>query len=323
MKNKIHISQETADILTACNKGHWIVPREDRVVAKGKGELSTFWLQFHHHGDATEVSSTRSGSSCGSVVLGTKDLHEPISTGTGSSSSPELEQALSSKQSRLVGWNCSILASYLRVIANQRASTGRSPEPQNEIQALEKKVADRKSSLFDEVQDSMGIASSNESIPGRSQASDHHVDLDEAVMDQLRDYVSAIARLYPENPFHNFEHASHVMMSADKLLTRIVTSSGNQLKKSLNASSGRDDSSEGESCDGDDAFGISSEPLAQFAVVLSALVRNGIPVLDRIVDFDVRCVFLTLRSNFFLHFCAVTFQNRSTTSIIPASPTHS
>jgi hypothetical protein len=29
---------------------------------------------------------------------------------------------------------------------------------------------------------------------------------------QLRDYVVRIANLYPDHPFHNFEHASHVTM---------------------------------------------------------------------------------------------------------------
>jgi hypothetical protein len=35
--------------------------------------------------------------------------------------------------------------------------------------------------------------------------------------DQLEDYVSAVASMYRDNPFHNFEHASHVVMSVVKL----------------------------------------------------------------------------------------------------------
>jgi hypothetical protein len=42
------------------------------------------------------------------------------------------------------------------------------------------------------------------------------------VLDQLEDYVSAVASMYRDNPFHNFEHASHVVMSVVKLLSRIV-----------------------------------------------------------------------------------------------------
>jgi hypothetical protein len=35
---------------------------------------------------------------------------------------------------------------------------------------------------------------------------------------QLSSFVSSIAALYQDNPFHNFEHASHVTMSVVKLL---------------------------------------------------------------------------------------------------------
>ena len=37
-------------------------------------------------------------------------------------------------------------------------------------------------------------------------------DLDPKVRAQLGDYISVIARTYRPNPFHNFEHASHVLV---------------------------------------------------------------------------------------------------------------
>jgi len=45
MKHRIHASQETADLLIAAGKCHWITPREEKIVAKGKGELQTFWVE--------------------------------------------------------------------------------------------------------------------------------------------------------------------------------------------------------------------------------------------------------------------------------------
>ena len=36
VRNKIHLSQETADLLVEANKSHWIESRKDIVVAKGK-----------------------------------------------------------------------------------------------------------------------------------------------------------------------------------------------------------------------------------------------------------------------------------------------
>ena len=51
-RNKIHISSQTAEHLIASNKSHWIKPRATKVMAKGKGELQTYWLVTHaiiHH----------------------------------------------------------------------------------------------------------------------------------------------------------------------------------------------------------------------------------------------------------------------------------
>ncbi len=51
------------------------------------------------------------------------------------------------------------------------------------------------------------------------------VDLGPTVRSQLRDFVDHIASLYQDNTFHtrsSFEHASHVAMSASKLLKHIT-----------------------------------------------------------------------------------------------------
>jgi 3'5'-cyclic nucleotide phosphodiesterase len=89
---------------------------------------------------------------------------------------------------------------------------------------------------------------------------------------------------YNDNPFHNFEHASHVMMSVVKLLSRIVAPNAvlealetpyemsvdeqqmqNKIASTLH----------------DHTYGITSDPLTQFAVVFSALIHDvdhqGIP----------------------------------------------
>jgi len=43
---------------------------------------------------------------------------------------------------------------------------------------------------------------------------------------QLRDFVLTIAGTYRDVPSHNFEHASHVIMSSEKLMKRIVNRDG-------------------------------------------------------------------------------------------------
>jgi class 3 adenylate cyclase len=45
-KNRIQVSEYTADLITQAGKGHWLIPREDVVEAKGKGMMKTFWLVY-------------------------------------------------------------------------------------------------------------------------------------------------------------------------------------------------------------------------------------------------------------------------------------
>ena len=55
VKGRIHVSQATADALTAAGKASWLTPREDKIVAKGKGLMQTYWVQ---------INAGSSGQSC-------------------------------------------------------------------------------------------------------------------------------------------------------------------------------------------------------------------------------------------------------------------
>jgi len=56
---RIHVSQETADALRAKGKAAWLTPREDKIVAKGKGELQTYWVQITSAGSTMSDFSSR------------------------------------------------------------------------------------------------------------------------------------------------------------------------------------------------------------------------------------------------------------------------
>jgi hypothetical protein len=42
---RIQVSQETADLLIAAGREDWVTPRQDKIKAKGKGMLQTYWLE--------------------------------------------------------------------------------------------------------------------------------------------------------------------------------------------------------------------------------------------------------------------------------------
>ena len=42
--NRIHLSDESADLLAVAGISHWLRSRDQLVTAKGKGKLKTYWL---------------------------------------------------------------------------------------------------------------------------------------------------------------------------------------------------------------------------------------------------------------------------------------
>eukprot|EP00797_Seminavis_robusta_P023348 Sro382_g131010.1 inhibited 3',5'-cyclic phosphodiesterase B (578) ;mRNA; r:20579-23566 len=82
------------------------------------------------------------------------------------------------------------------------------------------------------------------------------------VVQELHHLVSSIASLYHDNPFHSFQHASHVVMSVTKLLSRIVAPAQIEVAASKRSMH-------------DTTYGITSDPLTQFACAFSALIHDA------------------------------------------------
>jgi 3'5'-cyclic nucleotide phosphodiesterase len=93
------------------------------------------------------------------------------------------------------------------------------------------------------------------------------VELNELVVLELRLYISILAKSYRANSFHNFDHACHVSMSVHKLLQRIVASD-------CGAVSVLERSGEGDVDLHDCTYGIASDPLAQLAIMFSAIIHD-------------------------------------------------
>lgn len=228
-RDMVQISQATADLLEEAGKSHWLTPRDDVVVAKGKGEMKTYWIKPRNlQGEeddqmsmidegsvASEASSAR-GSSTGQSfrVMFRRPRAARASSRWGSLT---LEDTVGVKNARLVDWNVDQLHTLLQKVYSSRRA-------------------------------------------GQPNA---NVKLSPAIRAQLHDYVSKIESLYRDIPFHNFEHASHVSMSVNKLMRRIVDQEGSQADVRTTT------------------FGLSEDPLAHFAVVFSALIADvdhrGVP----------------------------------------------
>jgi len=99
----------------------------------------------------------------------------------------------------------------------------------------------------------------------RDNAKPSSVAMDYAIRDQLRDFVLTIAGTYRDVPFHNFEHASHVIMSSEKLMKRIVNPDAINYDQDPAVVSKQIF---------DLTYGISQDPLLHFAVVFSALIHD-------------------------------------------------
>jgi hypothetical protein len=109
-RNKIQVSQATADLLVAAGKGHWLKPRLGGVTAKGKGKLNSFWLN----------PSAKRGSSIESTDssdTGDQNLVDPTL------GSKELAEA-AVKQGRLVDWMVELLLEHVKKIVSSNLPTG-------------------------------------------------------------------------------------------------------------------------------------------------------------------------------------------------------
>jgi 3'5'-cyclic nucleotide phosphodiesterase/Adenylate and Guanylate cyclase catalytic domain len=273
LRNRVQVSQETADLLIASGKGSWIKPREEKVVAKGKGEMKTFWLELQRRKkgedsvtNSPELDSTlRDDTSVGS--LGDTDSD----TDGGEEWEQAARLAVSAKVSRLIDWNVDVLLRSMKSVVSRRRVANRRSIIKNPSSTSFTASMEFRSTVghktIDELQNFIPIYEFDP-LADRSEEDPEKVEIDASVEAQLYDYVSTIASMYKDKPFHNFEHASHVTMSTVKLLSRIV----NRSKK---------DDFESDRAFHESTYGISSDPLAQFACIFGALIHDidhpGVP----------------------------------------------
>jgi len=240
LANHIQISQDTANLLASADKSHWFKERESKVTAKGKGELTTYFLtmdQFTYDASNNKTSQIQT------------------------------ENDEKRKLIRSAEWTVEVMSLHLTEMAKVRKARKIAPDSRALIESLEQQTkrqgSDEGNQVINEVAEYI-------ILPDYTSSKDdgENVSLDDTIVRELQNYVQTIASLYNENPFHNFSHASHVVMSVNKLLSRIVAPD-------------LDDADDDGKKLHDHTYGITSDPLTRFAVVFAALIHDvdhsGVP----------------------------------------------
>lgn len=190
--NRIQATESTAIEIRKHKKGHWLRSREDQVEAKGKGKLTTFWVNPNDRTNSSVESETDSGS--------TPDLN---------SEAPQNEKM---RMDRLVDWNVEVLARLLCSIEAQRLTclkaglsvketTGTLDTGRDELTSS---LNDPKNLIIDEVKEIVPMA---KFFQTQVTVDPNSIELDPKVLSELKEYVVSIANVYArfENSFHNFE----------------------------------------------------------------------------------------------------------------------
>jgi hypothetical protein len=217
-RNRIHCSQATATLLESAGKS-WSTPRDDLVLAKGKGELQTYWIELAKKSNPSpRTGSTSSVNDENSVdiTLGDQQDKEWTRAGLGPSRQCIAQEdqktwELVEKERRLVDWNTDILCRLLKQVVVQRQIIGERHSESSHRRTLHASVANngsRGNMVIDEVAEIIELPKSQFVSEHELIEAGRNIALSPIVVEQVRTYVQATAASYPKNHFHNFEHVS-------------------------------------------------------------------------------------------------------------------
>lgn len=217
---KIHVSRKTAQELGREGKGHWVTEREELVAAKGKGFMSTWFAEPQHFelaDQALDAIPSKSDLSPEARLIDWNvavlaDLLKSVVAHHKSTRPPTHNSRMTNKlKDKRVSSNTSVCsASMMSGFSGSGHSLGSGKSGYSGHSGacvpLELFIGDNM--IRDEVLDTIPLPTYNEQKEKRwGRIKPEDVDLGDAVLDQLRAYVTAIAAKYPPNAFHNYEHA--------------------------------------------------------------------------------------------------------------------
>jgi hypothetical protein len=192
-------------LLASAGKKAWCRPREGKVMAKGVGEVTTYFLNIE------SIAKTVTGS----------NLSDDSTYKAGGDPSVVLQQE---RNDRLVSWNAEKLLHSLKLIIAHRMAQGKgvSTEATLSFQGHTQKG----NMPFHEVKEVIELPERDARVRDDVVAEYlTSISIGKQVEAQAKTLVKTIADGYSSNsdcPFHNYEHCTHVVQAVTKLLSRIV-----------------------------------------------------------------------------------------------------
>ena len=202
LKGRIQVSEQTADLIFAAKLEHWLLKREDKIEAKGKGMLQTYWLIIKTTDKIVPPSlpSSEDESNSTASAIGSYDM---VRNGS---------RSLSMQHSKLVDYNTECLLGLLRQILARRAISHDFQEVSSEGRTVKIQPAAVKS-VMDDTAECIQLPAFHAGIERSKPMDVDTVHVNPNVVTQLRGLLQEICQHYnSSNYFHNFEHATHVAM---------------------------------------------------------------------------------------------------------------
>ena len=206
-----YVPRLSSHVVGATNFSHWLRLREEKVVAKGKGEVITYWLEAKLISNGSK-SSSNSGS-C-DITNGTSapdtDAPEIESNCQTSrlSHSRKSNKICLDKVDRLIDWNTDNLLRLLQQIMNSRQNCTVASKSNDQDQVRNDDAAIEiflYANPFDEVKEIIALPQVQKS---KMVYAETLVPVSADVSKQLREFVATVAYMYNNNCFHSFEHVS-------------------------------------------------------------------------------------------------------------------